>query len=64
MKPELNWNYNEASSLTHDYCGQKDSMYYQPADYNQCQQYLNDRKTKKFPYRNDYDRKNEKTWQY
>ena len=42
-------NYRSVSSLTNDYCGQNDKLYYQPkppANYNQRQKYLHHR-TKK-----------------
>ena len=37
IKPEHNRHFNEASSSTNNYCGQKDTSYYQPIGYNQRQ---------------------------
>ena len=47
---------HEASSFTIYYRGQQDTSYYQPANYNQRQQYFHDKTTKQVPYRTDYDR--------
>ena len=41
---------------TNDYCGQHDTSYYKPDNYNQRQQYSNDRTIQQDTYRNDYDR--------
>ena len=46
IQPEPNWRSHEASSSTNYYCGQQDKLYYQPATYNQRQQYCYDRTTK------------------
>ena len=46
MKPERNWHPYEASRSNQEYCGQQDSLYNQPDNYNQRQQYFHDRTTK------------------
>ena len=56
MKPERNWHPYEASRSNQEYCGQQDSLYNQPDNYNQRQQYFHDRTTKWFPYKTGYDK--------
>ena len=55
-KLERDFRSHEASSFTIYYRGQQDTSYYQPANYNQRQQYFYDKTTKQVPYRTDYDR--------
>ena len=56
IKPECNWHYHKASSSTNDYSGQHDKSYYQPATYNENQQYRHDRTTLRVPSRNVHGR--------
>ena len=54
--PERNWHYCEASSSTNGCCGPKQRSYYQPAPYNELQQYFHNRTTLKCSSINVHDR--------
>ena len=57
-KPECIWHSCEASSSINDSRGKYDTFYYQPANYNQRQQYFHDRTSQQAPYKTYHDREN------
>ena len=52
--PECNWRSRESASATRDYCGQKQMSFYQPLQYNDRQQYQQNRTSQKTSSYNTY----------
>ena len=56
ISTEHDWNSCDTSSVTNDYCVTQQILYYQPAPYDERQQYRHDRTSHNVPSRNMHNR--------